>query len=329
MRAQTDHGGKRDSDANREHAVLLTRPDGQHVAAILPPVDARQLPSSPIKQSWSRLTRLMTSNVAAAVLAGPALSATPPITWQSLQDGVEYAAIGADKVDAGASADERLHVVRIDPERAPLVAVMAKAGDGKPREAAKWCHERKLAVAINLGMYAADQLTNVGHAHVPGHVNHAHWSSSYKSALAFAPKKKGLPAAVLLDLDEPGSKERLADYGAAVQNLRLIRAPGQNVWGEQERRWSEAAVAMDKQGRLLFLFTRHLYSMHELNAKLLALPLDISNAMHVEGGPEASLSIHVPGLDLDLNGSYEIEVDEDDIEAGQWPIPNVLGVAKK
>jgi uncharacterized protein YigE (DUF2233 family) len=263
-------------------------------------------------------------SVAVACLAvaatAPALAAPADLSWRKLQAGVEYATLGGD--------EDRLHVVRIDAERAPLVAAMAKAGDKQPRSAAQWCRERGLVVAINLGMYQTDHLSNVGHAHAPGHVNNGHWAAKYKSALAFAPTRKGVRAAVLLDLDVDGNKERIADYGAAVQNLRLIRAPGQNVWGKQERRWSEAAVAMDKQGRILFLFSRTPYTMYDFNAKLLALPLGITNAMHVEGGPEASLSIHGGGIDLDLNGSYESGFNENEGEQQQWPIPNVLGVAR-
>jgi hypothetical protein len=86
---------------------------------------------------------------------------------------------------------------------------------------------------------------------------------------------------------------------------------------------------MDKQGRILFIFSRQPYAMPDFNARLLALPLDITNAMHVEGGPEASLSIHGGGIDLDLNGSYDLSFNEETDGPQQWPIPNVLGVARK
>jgi hypothetical protein len=69
--------------------------------------------------------------------------------------------------------------------------------------------------------------------------------------------------------------------------------------------------------------------MRDFNDLLLKLPLDVAGAMHVEGGPEASLSIHVPGLDLDLSGSYESNFLPDDSNAEQWKIPNVLGVARE
>jgi Phosphodiester glycosidase len=246
--------------------------------------------------------------------------------WRTLQPGVEYAQVEAGDKSAG---DARIHVVRIDPARAQLVAVMASAGDRKQRTAAAWCRERKLAVAINLGMYRDDKLTNVGHAHAPGHVNNASWSEKYKSVLAFGPKKPGLPAAAMVDLDTPGAEGGLGAYGTVIQNLRLIRAPGRGVWGKQDRRWSEAAVAADRAGRILFIFSRRPYPMQELNDTLLALPLGIIAAMHVEGGPEASLSIHAGGVDLDLNGSYETGFNENDDEHGQWPIPNLLAVPRR
>ena len=63
------------------------------------------------------------------------------------------------------------------------------------------------------------------------------------------------------------------------------------------------------------------------NEKLLSLPLGIVRAMHVEGGPEASLSIHAGGVDLDLCGSYETGF-YDHTNTRLWAIPNVLGVMK-
>lgn len=251
-------------------------------------------------------------------LAQVPAAATP--AWKTLQPGVEFAVLG----DA-----QPLHVVRIDAARSPIEAHFASAEGGRARTAAEWCRSRGLAVAINLGMYATDLLSNVGHAHGPQHVNSKRWVSDYKSALGLGPARQGLPAALMVDLDAPGARERLADYGTVVQNLRLIRAPGRSVWAQQPRRWSEAAVAADKEGRILFLFSRHPHSMADFNRKLLSLPLGIVTAMHVEGGPEASLSIHAGGVDLDLNGSFETGFNENDGEPRQWPIPNVLATARR
>ena len=67
--------------------------------------------------------------------------------------------------------------------------------------------------------------------------------------------------------------------------------------------------------------------MHDFNAAVLSMPLGVVKAMHVEGGPEASLSIHAGGVDLDLMGSYETGFTEHDDVAEPWQIPIVTGVA--
>jgi hypothetical protein len=247
------------------------------------------------------------------------------VEWKTLEPGIEYTTV----TPAGPSElpiDGRLHLVRIDARKRQLEAVMSGGDDGKPRTAGAWCRERHLAVAINMGMYEKDERTNTGYARKDRYVNNGHWGTKYRAALGLAPTRPGTPPALMADLDKPADKERLAGYGTVVQNLRLIRT-GQNVWQKADRRWSEAAVGIDKQGRVLFIFCRYPHAMKELNDILLALPLDIDSAMHVEGGFEASLSIHAGGVNVDLNGRYDAQPAEG--ERQQWPIPNVLGVRSR
>lgn len=261
--------------------------------------------------------------LAALTLAATVAAASPPpaVAWRAVVPGAEYA-----ELDGAPGDPVRFHVVRVDPAVARLRAVMATAAGGERRTAGAWCEREQLAAAINLGMFLDDGLRNVGHAHSGGHVNHATWVGKYQSVLAFGPRRRGVPAARIVDLDTPGAKESLADYDTVVQNLRLIKAPAQNAWKPQPRRWSEAAVAVDARGRVLFVFVRAPLSMFEFNRRLLALPLDVTAAMHVEGGPEASLSLRAPGLHMDLDGSYETGFNENEDQHQQWPLPNVLGV---
>jgi hypothetical protein len=114
-----------------------------------------------------------------------------------------------------------------------------------------------------------------------------------------------------------------------VQNLRLIKAPGVNVWKKNGRAWSEAAIAQDKKGRLLFLFTREPYEMAVYNDLLLAMKLDIVRACHVEGGPEASLTVRSKDVKVDFAGSYETGFTENDENKKQWELPNVIGVVTR
>jgi hypothetical protein len=258
------------------------------------------------------------------VLSCASQASASPLEWKALANGVDYAVA---KLPAESDKPGLLHVVRVDPRVAEIRLLSAKCSGSSLRTAGDWCRAEKLTAAINLGMYQQDYRSNVGHARCGSCVNNANWSSSYKSALVFGPKQNGLPRAAILDLDQPSSRDRTKGYECVVQNLRLVRAPGRTVWPEQPKRWSEAAIAQDKSGHILFLFCRTPYSMRGFCERVLALPLGIVNAMHVEGGPEASLSIHSLHVNLDLNGSYETGFRENDGAASQWPIPNVIGVA--
>lgn len=246
----------------------------------------------------------------------------PRVHWKTLEPGIEYSTV-TPPGPTDLPIDARIHLVRIDPAKRRLEAIMSGGDDKKLRTAGAWCRERHLAVAINMGMYEKDERTNTGYARKGRYVNNGHWGAKYRAALAFEPTKPGEPPVLFADLDKPGDPVRLTRYGTVVQNLRLIRA-GENVWQKADRRWSEAAVGVDKQGRVLFIFCRYPHAMKELNDILLGLPIDIDSAMHVEGGFEASLSIHAGGVNLDLNGRYDAELAEG--ERQQWAIPNVLGV---
>ncbi len=244
------------------------------------------------------------------------LLAAVTTNWKPLQPGAELAVF-----------PRSLYVVRIDPARAKLDAGLASAG-AAPRTAGEWCRTRNYAVAINLGMFQQDHRSNVGYLRSGKHLNNKRWND-YRAVLALLPANGKHPPLAWLDLEQTQNPPALDHYNLVVQNLRLIASPGRNVWAKSDRRWSEAAIATDKNGRLLFVFSRAPYTMREFNQMLLALPLDITAAMHVEGGPEASLSIHVPGVSLDLCGSYETGFMADDSNRDQWPLPNVLGVLRE
>ncbi|HWS73190.1 MAG TPA: phosphodiester glycosidase family protein [Thermoanaerobaculia bacterium] len=254
------------------------------------------------------------------LLAGGAAPQQPTaISWRALQPGLELAIV--------AGGGGPLYVVRVDPTRAKLAAGLASK-TGRAQTAAEWCRTARFSVAINLGMYDADHRTHTGYLRDGAHVNNAK-VNDYRSVLALRPSKSGLPPALWVDLASAALPPAIAPYELVVQNLRLIAGDRRNVWAPTNRSWSEAALAIDSKGRLLFLFSRAPYSMPEFNELLLRLPLDVRQAMHVEGGPEASLSIHAAGVDLDLCGSFETGFVEDESNRDQWPLPNVLGVLRE
>jgi len=256
----------------------------------------------------------------------PLRQAEPAANWRALGEGIEYATFS---FGGNQSNDGLLHVVRVLPAKVELRVLLASETGGKRRTAGDWSKEYGLTVAMNAGMFDKDHLSNVGYLRNGAHLNKPRWNPKYHSALGFAPRRPGLPPMAFVDLESGREEASIADYSVVVQNLRTIKGDGQNVWKPNRRAWSEAAIGADKEGRLLFLFSRTPYSVFEFNQRLLKLPLGVVRAMHVEGGPEASLSIRSGPFRLDLSGSYETGFNENDENSRQWPLPNVIGVSAK
>jgi hypothetical protein len=248
-------------------------------------------------------------------LALMVLAASP---WEHLAEGVETRTMRLGSLDG-------VHVVRVTPGVAKLQLGLASEAKSDPRTAADWAKKSGAVAVINAGMYEPDYRSNTGHLHCGKHVNQAAWKSQYQSVLAFNPKDPKLPAFTMIDLDQSGAMETLEKYQCVVQNLRLVRAPGENVWQPTRRKWSESAAALDNEGRLLLLFSRSPISMDAYARALLASDLGVVRAMHLEGGPEASLSLRSTAAQYaDFNGSFETGFVENDSVASQQPLPNVL-----
>lgn len=267
----------------------------------------------------------MLSLAAALVSAPPAV-----LDWTTLSAGVEYRTF--EFAPGAAQGDGLLHVVRVDPKRALIqIFTQTQAGrrGGANPTAAEWREKTKMVAVINAGMFATDHRTHTGYLRVGEHINSGRWVDKYRSILLVGPSAPDVPYFTIVDAEPGQSASAFADYTIVSQNLRLIRGPGRNAWARSERRWSEAALALDESGRVLLLFSRSPLSMHDFNRRVLALPLKVTRAMHLEGGPEASLSFSGAGVARDLAGSYETGFNENDDNEAQWGLPNVLGVKSK
>jgi hypothetical protein len=223
-------------------------------------------------------------------------------------------------------------VFRVDPHLWDLV-YMGKSFPYENMEMTvrEWCNKYDLAAAINVGMFQTDNRTNVGYLKYKDYKNNSQLNN-YKSVLAFNPKKDNeLPVVKIFDLDDNriSLKGILDGYNAAVQNLRLIKKPGINVWQQQVDKWSEAALGEDNKGNLLFIFYRYPLSMYDLNKRLLESGIGIVAAQHLEGGPEAQLFLKEGDVEFEQFGSYETSYNENEDNNIPVPIPNILGIRRR
>jgi hypothetical protein len=244
--------------------------------------------------------------------------------WRTLETGLD---LGTFELERAAGA--KVTILRVDPAAWDIGAYSASEfGLATGRTTKEWCEALDLAAAINAGMYATDFQTHVGYLRNGKHVNSSH-RNGYKSVAVFRPRREGLRAFRIVDVDVPGASmdSLIAQYGTVVQNLRLIKRPRENRWTQQPRRWSEAALGEDAAGRALLMFCSTPLSMHDFNEALLALPLELMCAQHLEGGPEAQLYIRTERETRGYFGAFQEATSSS--RSFAWRVPNILGVKRK
>jgi uncharacterized protein YigE (DUF2233 family) len=247
--------------------------------------------------------------------------------WKQLAPGMDLQNLIT--INHGSSGDSSITILRIDPDLWELVFIgISQSGEKSGKTAREWCRSYKLTSAINAGMYADNYKTHVGYLRSKDHVNNSH-VNNYQSVMAYNPKKdKKIAPFRIFDLDESGISMQsiLNDYNSAIQNLRLIKKPGTNLWKQQTREWCEAAIGEDKEGRILFIYSRSPLSMHDLNQELLASGIGIVAAQHLEGGFEAQFYLNQGDVEIDLFDRYDAKSKEYNGNEEPWPIPNIIGI---
>lgn len=251
-------------------------------------------------------------------------------SWTKIDEGLYYCNF---KVPShfGVS-DAKVLVVRIDPRvyEFRLLAASELSSGNALLNVREWALKYNLIAAINAGMFQADLKSSVGYMKNYSHMNNPRRHRTYSSVFAFNPRKAGIPPAAIFDTDTKDLKQIIGEYHTVIQNLRLIKRPRLNVWTQQDKRWSEAALGQDRDGALLFIFSGSPFTMHEFGNILLALPLKLECAQHLEGGPLASLYLRHGGIEIRRAGSYETASGAvGSKEDGFLPLPNVIGIIKK
>ncbi|MBN4056755.1 phosphodiester glycosidase family protein [bacterium AH-315-J21] len=270
------------------------------------------------------------------LLLSASCSSSNETTWETLDNGLELGSFNVTIPESDRQA--RIIVMRVNPTQWRLeLRARSQQGGENDKNAKQWTlsensigsnDAEKIVVATNAGMFNTDYSSHIGYMHADEHTNNAHiLRNKYYSAALFGTLEDSLPEFQLIDLDETDLESLKDKYRYVIQNLRLIKYPSENRWQEQERKWSEAALAQDVDGNALFLFSREPMTMFEFNEIILSLPLEIVRAQHLEGGPEAQLYYQVGKHSDEFTGSYESSF-SDFSKGTAWPIPNVIVVKR-
>jgi hypothetical protein len=262
--------------------------------------------------------------LAAALATGQAPAAAP--AWQVLEPGLDYALLDGPPSDRG---DAKIAVVRIDPARFELRLLNASApgAEGALLTARGWAYRVGASAAINASMYQEDYRTSVSLMRTRAHVNQRRVSKD-KAVLAFDPLVPHAAPVRIVDRECEELADAERSYATLVQSIRMVSCDRRNVWAPSERRFSTAAIGLDGKGRVLFIHARTPWPVHELVTALLALPIDLAQAMYVEGGPEAQLFARGAGGEVERVGGFEGALRAaDNVQA--WPVPNVVAAVRR
>jgi hypothetical protein len=256
-------------------------------------------------------------------IAAPALADDH---WQTLEPGLELARFTVPaSSDVSASG---IHILRMEPRRFELRLLNASATrDGKPLTAREWSKKHGLVAAINASMYQKDHRTSVSLMKTRTHVNNSRVSKD-NAVLAFDRLDPSVPPVQIIDRTCQNFDDLRLLYGTLVQSIRMVSCDGKNVWREREEKWSVAAIGVDRAGRVLLIHVQSPYGAHDLVNALLALPIELKNAMYLEGGPQAQLFIQSGGQEIELVGSYDLGFVGNSGGLPASPIPNVLGIVR-
>jgi hypothetical protein len=263
------------------------------------------------------------------VLCAPAASLHAE-EWRLLAPGLELREfLIPDQIGDLEGRQSGMAVLRIDSDRYD-VALGSALGTGRMRSMQEWARHSGFVAVINAGMFRADdRMRSTGYMRDADVMINSFIHPNYGAFLAFQPRDPSLPALRWVDRKSDSDWQAvLADYDGIIQNYRLISRERENLWEPSDRRHSGAAIAMDRDGRLLFIHCRARLSLHEFAQALIDLPLDLIGAMYVEGGADAAMYVDVNGFVGRFVGEYRSDFFQGS-NKNFWPAPNVLGIRPK
>jgi len=226
----------------------------------------------------------------------------------------------AEFYDQRRPGDLPVLVLKINPDHYNFKLLSASEHEGGPRSLKRWYEEFGLDAVINASMYQEENLDrSTGFMKNFEHLNNPTINPRYGAFIVFNPVDPLLPPVQFIDRRlQPDWKEKIKKYQTVIQNYRMISAGEQTGWDQDRKAHSTAALGMDGEGNVLFIFSSMPRTTHDFIELLLRLPLDIQDAMYLEGGAYAGVYYRGTGSGRAAGGGLEC--------LPSLKVPNVIGV---
>jgi hypothetical protein len=255
----------------------------------------------------------------------PAVEAQSKVT---AAPGLVIERIEASVAPTAPAGDRLITLVRVDPARFAF-RFLNESHDGPRRPLPEWVRDAGLTGGINAGMFLADG-RSCGYLELLDEVRSNRSPGSFSGVLGFDPVSKQAPFAV----GGAGCSHDLGwfkrSYRSVLQAYRvMVDSRGRAVEWPHTRRFSTAAIGVDRDGWAVLIHSRTPYRPTVLNRMLAEPSLGLRGVVYMEGGPEASLVVEAGPSPVREMGSWEDGFNANDDNRVFWDLPNVIGFAPR
>ena len=206
--------------------------------------------------------------------------------WRTLRPGVEFTTLRGEPYCRYGSAS--IAALRLDPARVRIrVRHFSREPELRPLGILEWLRRSGSVAVFNAGQYYGD-FSYMGLLASGGEVLSRRTHPTFKAALVAGPRGGG---ARVLDL----ARERLdpdsLGWEEVAQSFMLFDRDGTVRVRHSDQVANRTAVAEDRSGRLVVLTSEGGYTLWDFARLLKSLPLDLSQAMAMDGGLEAEMVV--------------------------------------
>lgn len=161
---------------------------------------------------------------------------------------------------------------------------------------------------INASMFKKDYLTSVGYMRDGKYINNTVHDPKYSGLLVFNPKNTTLKNVDIIEKPKNSKwQDAIKDYDTVIENYRTISSRTV-TWKPSDKRFTYMfQLGMDSQDNILFIGfeSSQGLSVHEFSQKVLELPIDVQNAVYLDGGPHGILQVKTAKQDKEFGATYK------------------------